>query len=87
MKLRAQWAGAVPLPGEYLMSSMRPRYAYRITSVEAKLSAWSRDAADEVAPRPITLIVTRVKAADVPSSSTIHDWKWSPRDPKSKEPR
>lgn len=67
--LRATWSGPPPTPGEFVMSQVRARFAYRIEDVRPAGST-------------LELVCTRLSPRDVPVGSTVHDWKWNPRSKK-----
>ena len=75
MILRARWQGRLPEIGEYLMSSTRPKFAYRITGVEElrylphHVPGYQR----------LKLAVDRISAPDVPAGGVVWDWKWDAR--------
>lgn len=62
--LRARWRGAMPKPGDYLLSPYRARSAYRILS----------------APERGTRIRLRVQRVDLPlpDGAVVHPWRWDP---------
>ena len=79
MKLRARWIGPPPRTGDYLMSEVRPRYAYRVervTNASARV-CWDEAAKAEV--RVLRLDVARVARIVVPPHARIHPWKWDRR--------
>jgi hypothetical protein len=70
VKLRAHWAGDPPKVGDYVMSTMRPKYAYLVTAV------------GELSGSDLELIVDRVSPFEVPDDAVVHSWKWDSRDKK-----
>jgi len=75
MILRARWNGPLPVASEYLMSSTRPRFAYRIIGVEVL-----RDLPHHVPGfTRLKLEVERIPSQDVPAGAVIHAWKWDAR--------
>jgi hypothetical protein len=79
MKVKAKWTGKMPLLGDYLMSSLRPRFAYRIEGFEAAVKQFGANPDDQFA---LTITVTKVSLHGVPEDATIHSWKWDSRGPK-----
>lgn len=78
MKLRAKWSCAPPNVGDYLMSTQRPRFAYRIEGCEV-----GKQPISNVMPeRTLTITASRVKASAVPEGA-VHAWKWDSRGPKA----
>ena len=84
MKLRVRWVGPPPRIGDYLMSEVRPRFAYRVEQVAAASSnvLWDPGAKAEV--RRFAINVDRVAKATVPRDARIHPWKWDRRESRSK---
>jgi hypothetical protein len=80
MTLRARWIGAPPRPGDYLMSEVRPRHAYRVTHVinASSLVRWDPAAKAEV--RNLQIVVARRSVSAVPRLARIHPWKWDRRE-------
>lgn len=78
MKIRAKWTGDLPNVGDHLMSSHRPRFAYRILKIDGAKSGSIGDAPAE----DLKITVDRVKLRDVPDNATIHAWRWASRDSK-----
>lgn len=85
MFLRARWEGNPPQVGEFLMSQVRPRFAYRIDEVDVRqaanlnqlphgLSGSHRDAQSK-----LLLRVTKVPIAEIPAGAVTHPWKWDAR--------
>lgn len=79
MKLRANWTGKPPNVGDYLMSSHRPRFAYRIEGFEGMLKQFGSNP-DAVCS--LTIAVAKVNLRDVPEDAVTHPWKWDSRGPK-----
>lgn len=75
MILRARWSGHLPRPGEYLMSSSRPRYAYRLMDVEALKTLAHHPAGS----KRLKLTCERIDAGLVPEGAVVHPWKWDAR--------
>lgn len=83
MKLRARWDGTPPRVGEYLMSTTRPRYAYRITQVKnSSRVRWNPTVGAET--RQLVIVVDRVDRDSVPKHARIHPWKWDRREAASR---
>lgn len=73
MLLRARWEGSPPQVGEFLMSQVRPRHAYRIEGIEQKRL-------DKATQRTyLALTCTKVASGDVPAGAVVHPWKWDAR--------
>jgi hypothetical protein len=70
MILRARWSGQPPRAGEYVMSRVRPRSAYRI--VETRITGTADDHVR------LELVVERV-SLPLPQGATVHPWRWDPR--------
>lgn len=72
MILRAKWTGDRPRIGEYVMSKVRPRSAYRI--VDVRVTGQTAE---------YTSIELRVERVDLPLSlspaEVVHPWRWDPR--------
>jgi hypothetical protein len=79
MKLRARWTGPVPRVGDYLASTARPRYAYRVRDVARTDPNVRWDAAQKTEVRRVVIEVDRVPVAEVGSSATVHPWSWDKR--------
>jgi hypothetical protein len=79
MIFRARWIGPPPRAGEYLMSQVRPRYAYRVARVinVSSLVRWDPAAKAEV--RSLQIVVDRRPASRVPKIARIHSWTWDRR--------
>lgn len=80
MKLRARWIGPPPRAGDYLMSAVRPRYAYRIEEVINASSHVLWDSAAKAETRQIQIVVDRVAVTAVPKAARVHPWKWDKRE-------
>lgn len=80
MTLRARWIGPPPRIGDYLMSQVRPRYAYRVAGVinASALVRWDAGVKAEV--RDLQIRVDRGPVADVPAGTRIHPWTWARRE-------
>jgi len=79
MKLRARWAGPAPKVGDYLMSEVRPRHAYRVGEVINVSSKVRWDAEKKTEVRLLQIVVDRVATTAVPRGARIHAWKWDRR--------
>jgi hypothetical protein len=71
-QLRARWAGAPPLVGQFLKAA-RGRTAYEITAVRKVGRAGLGTGAK------FSLTVERWNPADVPAHAVVHEWKWDRR--------
>lgn len=80
MKLRARWIGPLPRIGDFLMSAVRPRYAYRITEVirTSPYVTWDQVAKAEV--HQLQIVADRIARTAVPEHARIHPWKWDRRE-------
>ena len=80
MKLRARWIGPPPRVGDYLISEVRPRYAYRVEQVTRVTSnvGWDQGAKAEF--RLLRIDADRVATTAVPQHARIHSWKWDRRE-------
>lgn len=80
MTLRARWVGRPPQAGDYLMSAVRPRYAYRVAQVTNASSrvCWNPAAKAEV--RNLQIVVVRRPVSRVPKFARIHPWTWDRRE-------
>ena len=78
-KLRARWIGHPPRVGDYLMSALRPRYAYRVERVTNASSEVHWDLMAKTEVRRLLIEVARVAPAGVPKHARIHGWKWDAR--------
>lgn len=81
MKVDATWTGALPRIGDYLLSSHRPRFAYRVVAFE-KDNHVEWDGEVKSSRYKLAITVDKVGLRDVPDDATVHPWKWSPRGPK-----
>jgi len=79
MILRARWIGHLPRPGEYLMSEVRPRYAYRIEQVTPVSPAVRWDPSAKAELRDLRLCVSRVSVNSVTRDAHVHGWRWDRR--------
>lgn len=76
--MNAKWTGNLPRIGDYLMSRVRPRFAYRITAIEKdNIVEW--DSAAKATRYKVALTVEKVKLSDVPDTAIVHPWKWDTR--------
>lgn len=82
MKLRARWAGPPPRSGDYLMSEVRPRYAYRVEQVVASSPNVGWDPIANAEVRALQIVVDRVATTAVPRNARLHRWKWDRRQAK-----
>lgn len=74
--LRCTWAGlGAPRVGYFMMSDLRPRYAYQVTGV-ARAKRHPRAGTD---CRTYRLTCARWRAGDVPAGSTVLRWHWDKR--------
>ena len=80
MTLRARWIGSPPRVGDYLMSEVRPRYAYRIERVDHSSPNVAWDSALKAEIHLLRLLVDRVGSSAVPEHARVHPWKWDQRD-------
>jgi hypothetical protein len=78
-KLRARWIGHPPRVGDYLMSALRPRYAYRVERVTNVSSEVHWDPVAKMEVRRLQIDAARVTPAAVPRYARIHPWKWDKR--------
>lgn len=79
MTLRARWAGSPPRIGDYLMSAVRPRYAYRVREVIHRDRRVTWDPVTKAEQHRLELAVDRLAASDVPRDARVHAWKWDKR--------
>lgn len=82
MKLRARWIGPPPRVGDYLMSEVRPRYAYRVERMTMAFPSVTWDPIAKAEARLLQIVVDRVAAITVPKNARIHPWKWDKREAK-----
>jgi hypothetical protein len=80
MKLRALWVGPPPRTGDFIMSQMRPRYAYRVEEVINASSRVSWDPAAKAEVRRLQIVADRVARDAVPPHARVHPWKWDRRE-------
>jgi hypothetical protein len=78
-KLRARWIGHPPRAGDYLMSALRPRYAYRVERVTNSSSEVNWDPVAKTEVRRLLIEAARVAPAGIPKHARIHSWKWDTR--------
>jgi len=79
VKLRARWIGPPPRAGDYLMSAVRPRYAYRVEQVIASSPSVTWDPIAKAEVRRLQIVADRVATTVVPKHVRIHPWKWDRR--------
>jgi hypothetical protein len=79
VKLRARWTGPVPRVGDYLASTTRPRYAYRIRRILRTDPTVRWDPAQKVEVRSLSIEVDRVPIAAVQPLARVHPWRWDKR--------
>ena len=86
VKLRARWDGVPPHIGDYLMSEIRPRFAYRVCEVKRtdRIVAWDPVMKTEFVK--IDIVATRVDRSTVPEGVRIHPWRWDRRGGGKKKP-
>lgn len=87
MKLRAHWAGELPKVGDYFMSTMRPKYAYRIVAIGSHAAIADCDRIRLHLDREsywLEVEAERVSPYDVPDDAVVHAWKWDARDKKAR---
>ena len=82
MKIRARWIGPPPRVGDFLMSAVRPRHAYRIAEVICASSRVCWDPAAKAETRRLQIVAERVAKEDVPPHARVHPWKWDRREAK-----
>lgn len=82
LKLRARWIGRLPRVGDYLMSPIRPRYAYRVASVDRVSEVHAK-----AETRMLQLEVERAYLAEVPPHAQIHSWRWDRRESAKRKER
>jgi hypothetical protein len=80
MKLRARWIGPPPRAGDYLMSEVRPRWAYCIEQVTKASPSVLWDPAAKAEVHHLQIVVDRVAKTAVPRHARIHPWRWDRRD-------
>jgi hypothetical protein len=69
----------LPRVGDYLASTTRPRYAYRVRGLSPvdQLVRW--DPAQKTEVGRLSIEVDRVPLADVETTARIHPWRWDKR--------
>jgi hypothetical protein len=79
VKLRARWNGLPPKIGDYLMSEIRPRFAYRVCEVSRtdRIVAWDPTLKTEFVR--FSIVATRVARNAVPAGAKVHPWRWDRR--------
>jgi hypothetical protein len=82
VKLQARWIGPPPRIGDYLMSQLRPRYAYRIDRMTSAFPSVHWDAAAKAEVHLLRIVAERVAKDDVPPHARVHPWKWDQREAK-----
>lgn len=80
MRLRARWIGPPPRVGDYLMSEIRPRHAYRVERVVSAFPGVTWDSAEKSEVHLLNVFVDRVGKDAVPQHARIHPWKWDRRE-------
>ena len=83
MKLRVCWTGGFePSVGDYLMSTVRPRFAYRICEVSRvdKIVGWDPVLKTEF--KRLEIAAERVALNSVPKDARVHPWRWDKREAK-----
>lgn len=70
----------MPRVGDYLASSKRPRFAYRICGVQRDDSAVRWDPEQKAELRRLTFEVDRVPITKLPTAVRVHDWSWDKRE-------
>ncbi len=80
MKLRARWIGPLPRVGDFLMSEVRPRYAYRVDQVIPTTPNVSWDPIAKAEVHRLQIVADRVAKDGVPPHARIHPWKWDRRE-------
>jgi hypothetical protein len=81
MKLRARWTGGFePHVGDYLMSEIRPRFAYKICEVSRvdKIVSWDPVLKTEF--QRLEIAAERVALDAVPKTARVHPWRWDKRE-------
>ncbi len=84
MKLRARWIGPPPRVGDYLMSEVRPRFAYRVERVVAASPNVHWDPVAKAEILLLQIVADRVAKGTVPRHARIHPWKWDRREVQSR---
>jgi hypothetical protein len=79
VKLRARWIGPPPRVGDYLMSEVRPRFAYRVDRVTLTFPNVHWDPIAKAEVRLLQIVADRVAKDAVPRHAKIHPWKWDRR--------
>lgn len=82
MKLRARWIGPPPRVGDYLMSEVRPRYAYLVERVTAASPSVHWDPVKKSEVHLLQIVAARVGRDAVPQHARIHSWRWDRREAK-----
>ena len=84
MNLRARWVGPPPRIWDYLMSEVRPRFAYRVDQVTCASSRVHWDSTAKAEARQLQITVSRVAKDGVPPHARVHPWKWDRREARSR---
>jgi hypothetical protein len=84
VKLRARWLGPPPRIGDYLMSEVRPRHAYRIACMASAFPGVTWDPVAKTEARLIAFTVDRIAASAVSRDAKIHPWKWDRREARAR---
>ncbi len=79
MRLRARWTGPVPRVGDYLASTTRPRYAYRVRNVGRIDPNVRWDPTQKAEVRRLAIEVDRVPISAVGAFTRVHPWRWDKR--------
>lgn len=69
----------MPVIGDWLMSSTRPRWAYRIVHLKGERPLASFRPGAAPAAWQVTFECRRFRPDQVPEGATVHPWKWDPR--------
>jgi len=79
VKLRARWTGTPPNVGDYLMSTQRPRFAYRICEVSRhdRIVRWDSEIKTEF--QHYSIAAERKPLDTVPKDAHVHPWRWDKR--------
>lgn len=80
MTLRARWIGPPPRIGDYLVSQVRPRHAYRVARVTNASSLVRWDPAAKAEVRSLQIVVVRRPVSRVPRLARVHPWTWDRRE-------
>jgi hypothetical protein len=81
VKLRARWTGGfLPRVNDYLMSTTRPRFAYRISRVTRANPRVHWDPVLKTEVHRLAIEVDRVPIPAVPKTARVHPWRWDKRE-------